>query len=92
MDDSQSNVANSRAEQERRWLADETNWWPDTLPLVGEADNGVRRGDPSSPMPPVAQRRVDDLRRAGEEFVAHVESGVHAYRIGRVSEYEVAAE
>jgi hypothetical protein len=73
------------------WLAGETEWWPDNIPL--EESNGLtRQGDPSSPMPALAIERTQILRDAGEQYVVHISPGLHAYRIGVVSDYALAAE
>jgi hypothetical protein len=72
---------------EREWLAGNTEWWPDTIDLPGDAEQIIRSGCPSSPMPRKAQERIQKLRDAGETYVTHVSPGVHAYRIGFASEY-----
>ena len=72
---------------EREWLADNTEWWPDTIDLPGDSEQIIRAGCPSSPMPKKAQERIQKLRDAGEIYVTHVAPGVHAYRIGFASEY-----
>lgn len=72
---------------EREWMAGNTEWWPDSIDLSGDAEQVIRSGCPSSPMPKKAQERIQKLRDAGEIYVTHVKSGVHAYRIGLVSEY-----
>ncbi len=72
---------------EREWLAGNTEWWPDTIDLPGDAEQVIRAGCPSSPMPKKAQDRIQKLRDAGEIYVTHVASGVHAYCIGLASEY-----
>lgn len=72
---------------EREWLAGNTEWWPDTIDLPGDAEQIIRAGCPSSPMPRKAQERIQKLREAGARYVIHVDSGVHAYRIGYAREY-----
>ena len=72
---------------EQAWREGLTDWWPDSLPLPGAKDQGARCGDPSSPMPDKARDRVIALRARGEQYVTHVDTGVHAYRIGFWHEY-----
>lgn len=74
---------------EREWLAGNTEWWPDTIELQCDVEQIIRSGCPSSPMPRKAQERIQKLQDAGESYVAHVSPGVHAYKIGFVSEYTV---
>jgi len=69
------------------WLNNETDYWPDNVDLPGEPEQVIRAGCPSSPMPCKAQERIGALRDAGERYVIHVDSGVHAYRIGYAREY-----
>ena len=79
---------NDRLSAEAKWLAGETEWWPDSLPLRGAKHHGMIPGDPSSEMPTLARERVDALRRQGKPYVAHISPGVHAYRIGFCHEYQ----
>ena len=69
------------------WLAGETCWWPDTVPLT-DSRGILRSGDPSSPMPTLAIERTQLLRDAGSPYVVHVARGVHAYHIGTVDDYQ----
>ena len=69
------------------WLNNETDYWPDNVDLPGEPEQVIHAGCPSSPMPCKAQERIGALRDAGERYVIHVDSGVHAYRIGYAREY-----
>jgi hypothetical protein len=69
------------------WLNNETDWWPDNVDLPGDSEQIIRPGCPSSAMPAKAQERIAELIAAGKKYVTHVDTGVHAYRIGYAREY-----
>jgi hypothetical protein len=60
-------------EWESLWLNNKTDWCPDTLPFTDSA---------------LGIARVRELRETKQLYVAHVDSGVHAYKIGFYSEFK----
>lgn len=71
---------------EQAWINNETDWWPDSIKLPSSVQV-IREGCPSSAMPEAAQTRIQLLRDNGDKYVTHVDTGVHAYRIGFYREY-----
>lgn len=72
---------------ENAWLEGQTDWWPDSIAIPGIVTQKIMTGSPSSDMPDKAQCRVNVLKSNGEIYVTNITTGVHAYRIGFVSEY-----
>lgn len=77
----------NQKEWEEAWLNGETEWWPDSIELPFISSIQIRSGCPSSPLPSMAQDRIQKLAKSGEQYVMHVDVGVHAYKIGFINEY-----
>ena len=69
------------------WLHGLTDWWPDSINLPGDNPLIAGVGYVGACMPERAERRIENLRNAGERYVRHISPGVHAHRIGYASEY-----
>ena len=77
----------TKHEAEIIWLHGLTDWWPDSIKLPGDNPLSVSAGWVGAFLPERALHRLDELKHTGQRWVRHISTGVHAHRIGLVSEY-----
>lgn len=57
---------------ETLWLTGKTDWWPDSL------EDKI--------FPPTKYERIQFLRDNNRQYIVHVDSGVHAFKVGFIDE------